>query len=81
MAEPGDGWELFSSSTLTLTSPTPAQPKSTADITPPAHTFFISQDVGFPNPDRLPLSCTSPAAETFPLVPGETSSPLEGVKS
>lgn len=47
-----------------LTHPCPAQEHS-RHHTPSSH-IFISQDVGFPNPDRLPLSCTSPAAETFP---------------
>lgn len=62
-----------------LSHPCPAREHGRHHI-PSAH-IFIRPDVGFPNPNRLLLSCTSAAIETFPLVPGETSSPLEGVKS
>lgn len=62
-----------------LSRPCPAQEHS-GPHTPSSH-IFIRPGASFPNPNGLPPSCTSPAVETCPLVPGETHSPLEGVKS
>ena len=79
-AGPGDGGELFFSSTLILTPPTPCEPNSTANTTHPAYTSLLDQMRDFQTQTGCLLSCTNPVVETLSLVLGEASSLLEGVK-
>lgn len=60
-----------------LPHPCPAQEHS--NTTYSVHTSLLDQMWDFQT--QTGCLCTSPAIETLPLVPGETSSPMEGVKS
>lgn len=78
MVGPRDGGDLFSSSTLILTSTT-VQPKSIA-VPHTQLTRLLDQMWDFPT--QTGCLCPVPAEpETLLLVPGETSSLMEGVKS